>query len=289
MDLRQAMELDESIIAGRHFHAERLSHITCEICASHAVLASNRQNTLMAVPLSTVPSTNVEKVVYSATLHTAANDPNRHVSISGGNKKSLDEAYDFLRTHNVREAGGLDIKRIRRKVDWHVMPLFYLNYLTQLLDKMLLSFAIVMGLEKDTGMKGNQLNNVASSLWWSYLVASAVIAMFLNKLPVARFLATAMTCWGIVVSCMAAAQSYGGLLALRLLMGVFDATVSPSLMLLTSQWYRKDEAALRFELWYTAVGSAQILGGLISFGFQHVHTSSLEGWRRLKGNDGEMS
>lgn len=234
----------------------------------------------MAVPLNDLPSTNVEKVFYSTTVNTTVPQPTHQVSISGGRKRSLDEAYDFLCSHsNAHDVGALEIRRIRRKVDYRIVPILYLNYFIQFLDKFLLSYAIIMGLEKDIGMKGNQLNNAASALWWSYLVASAFMGPILNKVPVARFVAGNMLCWGIVVSSTAAVQSYGSLLAIRLLMGIFDAAIPPSLMLITSQYYRKDEAALRFELWFTAVGSVIICGGLISFGFQHVHTSSLAGWR----------
>ncbi|KAK4493709.1 hypothetical protein PRZ48_014894 [Zasmidium cellare] len=233
----------------------------------------------MAVPINSVPSHNVEKVMYSATVQTTINDSDRHDSVIGGNKKSLDEAYDFLCSHDTTQAAGLDIKRIRRKIDYYVMPLFYLNFLAQFLDKSLLAYAIIMGIEKDLGLKGNELNNVVSSLWWAYLVASAFTGPVLNKVPVGRFLALSMTCWGVIVSCTATVQSYGGLMGIRILMGVFDAAIPPALMLLTSQYYRKDEAALRFELWFTAAGSGLLFGGFISFGFQHVHDTSLESWR----------
>lgn len=50
-------------------------------------------------------------------------------------------------------------------------------------------------------------------------------------------------------------------------------------MLISSQYYTKSEQAPRFTIWYMGLGVAQIIGGLISFGFQHVHHASLEGWR----------
>lgn len=50
-------------------------------------------------------------------------------------------------------------------------------------------------------------------------------------------------------------------------------------MLISSQYYTKSEQAPRFTIWYMGLGVAQIIGGLISFGFQHVHHASIEGWR----------
>lgn len=50
-------------------------------------------------------------------------------------------------------------------------------------------------------------------------------------------------------------------------------------MLLSSQYYTRSEQAPRFTFWYMGLGVAQILGGIISFAFQHIHHASLEGWR----------
>lgn len=51
-------------------------------------------------------------------------------------------------------------------------------------------------------------------------------------------------------------------------------------MLISSQWYTRKEQASRFALWYLGIGIGQILGGLISWAFQHVSDgASLESWR----------
>ena len=55
--------------------------------------------------------------------------------------------------------------------------------------------------------------------------------------------------------------------------------MAPCLMLLISQWYTKSEQAPRFAIFYTGVGAGQIVGGLISFGFQFVDNPSFPGWR----------
>jgi len=44
-------------------------------------------------------------------------------------------------------------------------------------------------------------------------------------------------------------------------------------------WYTKLEAVRRFSIWYGSVGLAQIMGGVISWGFQQVNGESLAGWR----------
>ncbi len=63
------------------------------------------------------------------------------------------------------------------------------------------------------------------------------------------------------------------------LAGVFEATIGPSLMLISSQWYTKSEQAPRFSLWYLGLGLAQIIGGILSYAFQHIAHDAIAGWR----------
>ena len=66
---------------------------------------------------------------------------------------------------------------------------------------------------------------------------------------------------------------------MRISLGVFEATIGPSLLLMSSQWYTKSEQAPRFAFWYLGLGLGQIVGGLLSFAFQHVQHEVIAGWR----------
>jgi MFS family permease len=68
------------------------------------------------------------------------------------------------------------------------------------------------------------------------------------------------------------------MIAVRTLLGFFESVITPALIMITSAWYKRNEAAPRFGLWYCGMGVGQILGGLISYGAQHSHTP-FHGWR----------
>ena len=106
-----------------------------------------------------------------------------------------------------------------------------------------------------------------------------MIAYFLQKIPVAKWLALNVSLWGVVTACTAAASDYRGLLIARIFLGILEAAIAPSLTLLSSQWYTKSEAAPRFSIWYGGLGLGQILGGLVSYAFQQVEHPQLAGWR----------
>ncbi|EME45003.1 hypothetical protein DOTSEDRAFT_87475 [Dothistroma septosporum NZE10] len=191
----------------------------------------------------------------------------------------LDTAFAFLRDHETINTQHICLKKLRRKLDWHLVPLLFFLHLAQTLDEHLINYAIIMGLPEDLHLKGQELSNIVSSIKWIDLAACAVVGLYLNKAPISSSLGWAIIFFGILSACTAAVQNYPQLLAIRLLMGVLDSVFHPAMILVTSQFYRRDEQIVRFQLWWCAQGFSTIFGALISYGFQFVTGSSLESWR----------
>lgn len=157
-----------------------------------------------------------------------------------------------------------------------------------------------MGIKTDLRLTGNEFSNTATWFFIAYLIAEvpngdltspflkisvrriltdSPAVYCLQKVPTAKWLGGNVFLWGVAAAASAGATSYRSLLAARVFLGIFEATVGPSLMLLSSQYYTRSEQAPRFTFWYMGLGVAQILGGIISFAFQHVQHAALEGWR----------
>ena len=87
--------------------------------------------------------------------------------------KDPDRAYDFLASIGATDAAvsEVDIKALRRKVDWHIVPLMFLCYTMQFIDKVSLNYAAVMGLLPDLKLKGNDFSNAATAFFIAYLIA----------------------------------------------------------------------------------------------------------------------
>ena len=102
----------------------------------------------------------------------------------------------------------------------------------------------------------------------------------LQRVPAAKWLSANVILWGIATACTAAAHNYRTLLAARIFLGIFEAGIAPSLMLISSQWYTKSEQAPRFSIWFAGLGLGQIIGGVLSYAFQQVKREGrLTGWR----------
>ncbi|KAK3301752.1 major facilitator superfamily domain-containing protein [Chaetomium strumarium] len=196
----------------------------------------------------------------------------------------LDSAWKYLDNHRDVDTSdlGVDIATLRRKIDWRIVPLMFLAYTLQFLDKVILNYANVMGLQKDLNLQGNDFSNIATFLFVGLLVFEIPNTYFLQTVPAAKWLGLNVILWGTATACGAAAHNYQTLLVSRVFLGIFEATIAPSLMLISSQWYTKSEQAPRFCFWYTGLGIGQIVGGLVSYGFQHMGPgASLAGWRTM--------
>ncbi|CBF84634.1 putative MFS transporter [Aspergillus nidulans FGSC A4] len=167
-----------------------------------------------------------------------------------------------------------------RRIDVRILPIMFLAYFLQFLDKVCLNYANVMGIQDELSMSGNDFSWLATAFFIAYAVAEVPQGYLLQKYPVTKVLAANIFIWGVMLCCSAAVQNYAGLLALRVLLGTAEAVIAPALTIYTSMWYTPAEASPRFGLWYCGLGTGQILGGLISFGAQHASSSqSFSGWR----------
>ncbi|KLU91081.1 hypothetical protein MAPG_09604 [Magnaporthiopsis poae ATCC 64411] len=196
-------------------------------------------------------------------------------------------AADTLPSSSSNSSGSspVDRRRLYRKIDWHVMPLMFLCFLLQFLDKVSLNYSNVMGLQRDLGMGGQDFSWLATSFFVAFVAAEMPQAYLLQRFPVSRVLGCNVALWGLLLCCSAAARSFRGLLAVRILLGAAESCISPALVLVTSTWYTKRQACPRTGVWFCGVGTGQILGGLISFAAQHGPSSSsgFASWRTIGG------
>jgi MFS family permease len=141
-----------------------------------------------------------------------------------------------------------------------------INYLQEKTD----ASQAVMGLREDTNISTSQFSTLAMLFYVSYLACELPHGWLMQRFPTAKYLGTMVVLWGAMVAVTSACSNYAGLIVTRLLLGAFEAAVAPSLMLITTMWYRrKGEQPVRTAIWYLGTGTGIMIGALISFGFQH--------------------
>lgn len=171
-------------------------------------------------------------------------------------------------------------KVILRKIDAHLMPLMFVTYMLQYLDKITLGYTAVLGIQADTHLVGQQYSWASSAFYFGYLAASIPGSVGFVKFPIGKYLASAVLCWSIVLACHGAATNFATLMVLRVLLGVFESIISPGFSLITSLWYKPSEHSLRHGIWFAGNGLASIFGGLLGYGIGKIH-DKVSAWRWL--------
>ncbi|KAI8717045.1 hypothetical protein NCS52_00778800 [Fusarium sp. LHS14.1] len=125
-------------------------------------------------------------------------------------------------------------KKLLRRIDFMVVPIMALLYGLQYLDKILINYAAVMGFKADTGMDTDKYSYLAMIFYISYVVFEFPHSWGIQKFPVAKYLSTMVILWGVVVTVTCACKNYAGLVATRVLLGIFEAAVAPALIIITT-------------------------------------------------------
>ena len=81
--------------------------------------------------------------------------------------------------------------------------------------------------------------------------------------------------------CTGAIHNFSQLVALRFLLGMCEAAISPGFSLITGMWYKRKEQPFRHGVWFAGNGTASLFGGLLSYAIAHITSTSLAPWRWL--------
>nr|CRX79029.1 hypothetical protein [Leucosporidium scottii] len=100
-------------------------------------------------------------------------------------------------------------------------------------------------LERDLGMKGYDYNVALSCFYTSYIVAEIPSNILAKIVGPGRWLPLLTVAFGILSMCTAWVESFGSLIAVRFLLGAFEAGLLPGIAFYLSRFYRKDERILK--------------------------------------------
>lgn len=173
---------------------------------------------------------------------------------------------EILRVYSDEELEALD-KRVTRKIDTRVLPILVWIYVLNYLDRNNIAASRLGGLEEDVGLHGNQYQICISVLFVGYILMQIPANMLLNRWGrPSRFITLIMTSWAVVSTCTGAVQSFGGLLGVRIILGLVEAGFFGSALYYLSCWYTRKELSLRNAILYSGSLLSGALSGLIAAG-----------------------
>lgn len=125
-----------------------------------------------------------------------------------------------------------DHKKLLRKIDIRLIPLLALLYLISHIDRANIGNAKIEGLEEDLALTGYQYNIALSIFFVPYVLCEIPSNVILKR--VARpsiYLGTLVLLWGVVMTMTGLVNDFGGLVACRFLLGVFESGFFPGTFL----------------------------------------------------------
>ncbi|WVQ82889.1 hypothetical protein IAT38_005025 [Cryptococcus sp. DSM 104549] len=172
-----------------------------------------------------------------------------------------DASVDF-----VYVPGTVEEKRLVRKIDRHLLPMLWLMYVFNYIDRTNIGNAKTGGMQADLGLSSSDYSLVLSIFFVGYLLNEVPCNMILARSKPSVFLSVIMFAWGSMSIGAKGVNSLGGMVAFRFVLGLVEAGFFPGVMLLLSCWYKPTELSKRVALFYTASLVSGAFGGLLAGG-----------------------
>ncbi|KAL4263473.1 MFS transporter superfamily protein [Pleurotus pulmonarius] len=143
-------------------------------------------------------------------------------------------------------------------------------YLLSWLDRTNLGNARVAGLQKDLRLTDNQYSISLTVTLVPYLCAELPVNLLLKIVGPNVLLPTLMTLWGIVTTLHGTVNSFGGLLACRFFLGLFEGGMLPAIVLYMSLFYPRSKLQQRLSMIFSASSLAGAFSGLLAAAILHM-------------------
>ncbi|EKM55082.1 uncharacterized protein PHACADRAFT_208608 [Phanerochaete carnosa HHB-10118-sp] len=214
-------------------------------------------------------------------VHALSNDANGHVKARKVTLSDVDVAAAVTAGKDLSAVDEKEAKRVRRKIDMHILPLMCLIFALQYADKNALGQSAVLGLLQDAHLTQNEYNQLGTIFYVFYLAAEFPQNYLLQRFPVAKVLSINIFLWAVLLLCHSAAKSFAALATVRTFLALTESAIMPGFMIVTGMFYTREESVRRVGSWFLMDGIAIIALGFIAFGCLHIKTESFEPWQWL--------
>ncbi|RDX53992.1 MFS general substrate transporter [Lentinus brumalis] len=168
--------------------------------------------------------------------------------------------------HPDGELLALDIRpaaerQLVRTIDRCLLPVLIFIYFMNYIDRAAITSARLKGLEQDLGLTDIQYQTVLAMLYVSYIPAQVPSNITLNRISrPSYYIAACVVCWGLTSALTGATNSYAGIVATRLFIGLPEAAFYPGGIYLLSRWYTKKELAFRTSIFSAGASISSACG-----------------------------
>lgn len=210
----------------------------------------------------------------------------KHVGAVGNPETSSIDKTDYEKAISLHENISDEVfdtkeeTKLLRKMDSHLLPFLALLYLLSFLDRANIGNAKLAGLEEDLNMTGKWDYNIAVSIFFPFYVAAEIPSnLAMKRFRPSVWIPFIMVVWSGMTIAMGGVKNFGGLLAVRMALGVSEGGLFPGITYYITMWYRRHECGLRMAIFFSAATAAGAFGGLLARGIMEMSgVGGLNGW-----------
>ncbi|RDB29414.1 hypothetical protein Hypma_015660 [Hypsizygus marmoreus] len=162
------------------------------------------------------------------------------------------------------DTSNIDEKRLLRKIDFRVIPWLAFVYLLNFLDRGSVGNAKLYHLETDINITDNQFLIALTVFFFPYALFEPASNVFLRRLRPSVWLSMMIFLWGMVMTLHGIIRNYGGLVTVRVLLGLFEAGMYPGIVFYISSWYKRSEMGSRIAIFFSSATVAGAFSGLLA-------------------------
>ncbi|KAI8407718.1 hypothetical protein FOFC_13159 [Fusarium oxysporum] len=176
-----------------------------------------------------------------------------------------------------------------RKMDAWLLSYLSVMYFFNAVDRSNLGNAETDGMSKDLNFKGEEFSLLIVLFYVPNGLCDLPLNLLLKKFSGRIMLPSLMVGWGSMALLQAACKNFAGMLAIRLLLGAFEAGFFAGAVFYLTLFYQRGELGFRIAIFFGSALLASAFSGLISFGVFQIKVSHIHGWMWLFLIEGGIS
>ncbi|TFK36835.1 MFS general substrate transporter [Crucibulum laeve] len=162
------------------------------------------------------------------------------------------------------DTSAVNERRLMRRIDLHVIPWLAVLYLLNFLDRGSIGNAKLYRLEQELRINDNQYLLALTVFFFPYAIFEPASNVILRRLRPSIWLSTMMLLWGIVMTMHGVIKNFGGLITVRVLLGLTEAGLYPGIVFYITSWYKRSEMGSRVAVFFSSATVAGAFSGLLA-------------------------
>jgi ACS family tartrate transporter-like MFS transporter len=178
-------------------------------------------------------------------------------------------------------AVGVDERALMKKAAMRILPLLFICYIANYLDRVNVSFA-ALTMNVDLGFSATVYGLGAGVFFIAYLLGEVPSNLIMQRVGARLWIARIMITWGIISGLMATVSGETSFYILRFLLGLAEAGFFPGILLYLTWWFPAAYRARIISMFMAAAPFAVVIGSPISgFVLRMDGIAGLHGWQWL--------